>query len=50
MKIDKLVRYCDRDLKEYALKRVCRDCNHGIKYPGNCGECIDQSSLVKRNE
>ena len=42
MKIDKIVEYCDRNIKKYASKRVCEDCNHCTKCPGNCGECLDQ--------
>lgn len=47
MKIDELVQYCDNDLKEYASKRVCVDCNHGKGCPGDCGECIDQVHLSR---
>lgn len=48
MKIDRLVRFCDSDLKAYASKRVCVDCNHDIECPGSCGECIDQVHLSRR--
>lgn len=26
MKIDKLVNYCDKDIKKYAFSEVCADC------------------------
>ncbi|MDE6024552.1 MAG: hypothetical protein K2G45_03775 [Lachnospiraceae bacterium] len=47
MKIDKIVEYCDRNIKRYASKRVCRDCNHCTKCPRNCGKCLDQVHLSR---
>lgn len=47
MKIDKLVNYCDKDIKKYAFSKVCDDCNHCIGCPGNCGKCIDQVHLSR---
>lgn len=50
MKIDKLVRYCDSNLKKYASKYVCDKCNHNIDCPGDCGKCIDQVHLSRGDD
>lgn len=47
MKIDKLVDYCDKDLRRNAFKTVCSDCNHCTGCPGDCGKCIDQVHLSR---
>lgn len=42
-----MVDYCDKDLRRYAFKTVCSDCNHCTSCPGDCGKCIDQVHLSR---
>ncbi len=48
MEIDRILEYCDKIIKKYASKRVCKDCNHYTKCPGNCGECLNQVHLSRK--
>ncbi len=43
MKIDKIVDYCDKDLRRHAVKDVCSDCNYCTGCLGN----IDQVHLSR---
>lgn len=49
MKIDELVEYCDEEIQEKASEEICVNCNHLQGCPGNCGSCMDQVHLSRRN-
>lgn len=49
MKINRVVNYCDQIVKRYASKRICEDCNHCTECPGNCGRCLDQVHLSRKD-
>lgn len=47
MKIDRIVEYCDENIKEYTSEGACDNCNHCIECPGDCGKCLDQVHLSR---
>lgn len=50
MKIDRIVKYCDENVTDYASEKACDDCNHCSEYPGNCGACLDQVHLTRKSD